>query len=542
MKRSLPSLAYQLLLLVLGAFCLAMAGKTLQPIQQQRGSHMLTENAPLNNAPPQLVLATTALGGFRGLIIDYLWLRAMELRNKGAHYEIVQLYDWIGKLEPRIPEVWQFTAHELVYNISVTMPSGQERWRWILRGIEHIRDFGLVYNENSPKLYYQLAFIFWDKMSIHAIDVYRFYYPLQWAQLMEEVLTDKQDLQQLCEYSRLPASFLETPDIQALLKAGQEAHLDIAKDFFNLRHWPEAEQERMRQLLAVPAHQEAFNKLSIYLRARRLCDEFKLDPHKMLELEKRYRYLDFRLPSSQALYWAEEGYRVLKLWPELKDTAHDYNMDRIRFGALQQNFEYGVIVSRGELGLVCMPNFAILDSLHQMFEEIQAKWGETQGLLSHETFLRHAVWNCYMYNRRQEAQRYYRLLANKFNKPDYQQDLDAYALGQIGAQIKYIGKRVDVENFMVGTLLLAMHALRNDPEQAQGLLDFARLSHREYMKRHEGSEVSNEMEQPRPLSHFIKIASQAFVEQLRKELGEQRGKELYDRMCQQVKWLNEGNE
>jgi hypothetical protein len=537
-RNLLPSLR-QCIFLALGIFALLQTGGVLNKIQEQREQYRLTENRPLENAPPELVMATTALGGFRGLIIDYLWLRATELRSKGSHYEIVQIYDWIGKLEPRIPDVWSFTAHEMVYNICVTMPTAEERWRWILRGIEHIRDFGLFYNQNSPKLYWHLGLIFWDKVGLNPVDEHAFYYRKQWAEMMEEVLGETPNLRELAEFSQAVPSFLDEPEIQSLLIAAKAIDIDLPQEFFGMKNLPQPKQASLQNLLKESHHKAAFQKLSAYLRARRLRLEFKMDPKKMLALENQYHHVDFRLTFNHALYWAEEGIQIVASQPALKESVISRNLDRLKYAALQQNFEYGRVVSKGERGLVCIPNFEVLQPLHELFEAMQNKWGEEKGLLSHEVFLREVVWNCYLYNRRKEAQKYYQILARKFARADYQQDLDSYATQQIGNQVKFIGRRLEVENYIVGILVLSCHALRVEPEQHQGLLDFANILYREYVKRHGDLDSVNPLEQPRPFSYFQKTAVVLFQEQLQKELGTVDGKIFFDRLAQQFPFLAE---
>ena len=142
----------------LSYFCL---GK----VNRQRAEFRLTTSSPLENAPPELVLATTALGGFRGIVVDYLWIRAMELQRQGKYFELVQIYDWIGKMEPRIEMVWCHNAWNMAYNISVELGKPIERWMWIKRGIELLRDEGLKYNPKSILLYKELAWIYQHKIA-----------------------------------------------------------------------------------------------------------------------------------------------------------------------------------------------------------------------------------------------------------------------------------------------------------------------------------------------------------------------------------------
>src|SRR5690606_13788077 len=71
-------------------------------LNRQREVLGLTRIAPLENAPPVLAFTTKALGGFRGLIANALWIRASELQEEGKYFEMVQLADWITKLQPNL--------------------------------------------------------------------------------------------------------------------------------------------------------------------------------------------------------------------------------------------------------------------------------------------------------------------------------------------------------------------------------------------------------------------------------------------------------
>ena len=179
LKKILPSFTQLICILIIIA-SIFTSTKIIPVINHKRSKYKLTQNKPLENAPPELVIATTALGGLRAFIIDYLWLRSTQLSNTGNHYEIIQLYDWIGKLEPRIPEVWSFTAWEMAYNISITMPTPKERWRWVYGGIKQLRDFGLFYNQKTLKLYWDLSFMIYDKITMSSANEYNHYYKKYW--------------------------------------------------------------------------------------------------------------------------------------------------------------------------------------------------------------------------------------------------------------------------------------------------------------------------------------------------------------------------
>ena len=56
----------------------------------------------------------------------------------------VQLSDWITKMQPHFVAVWVHQAWNLSYNISVKFPDPNDRWFWVYRGIELLRDAVLI--------------------------------------------------------------------------------------------------------------------------------------------------------------------------------------------------------------------------------------------------------------------------------------------------------------------------------------------------------------------------------------------------------------
>lgn len=219
---------------------------SLEKLNEERSEFQLL-SSPLEGAPPELVIATTALGGFRGIIVDYLWIRAMELKLSGEFFELVQIYDWIGKMEPRMEMVWAHNAWNMAYNISAELASGEERWIWIKRGIELLRDEGLKYNPRSSMLYRELAWIYLHKIG-QLTDKFHWHYKMKLGEEMEEVLGE----------GGSPPSAIES---------GGEL-------------------------------------------AERLRKEFKLDPERMVELAEIYGPFDWRLPQPHAVYWLTKGLEV----------------------------------------------------------------------------------------------------------------------------------------------------------------------------------------------------------------------------------------
>src|SRR6266436_7904704 len=137
---------YKAFLLLSSVLLLAGAAQFQRELNRQRSDPQLGLMRVTDlgtNAPPVLAFTTVALGGFRGLIANALWIRANDLQDEGKYFEMVQLADWITKLEPSFTQVWLVQSWNMAYNISVKFTLPDDRWRWVERGIELLRDQGL---------------------------------------------------------------------------------------------------------------------------------------------------------------------------------------------------------------------------------------------------------------------------------------------------------------------------------------------------------------------------------------------------------------
>jgi len=241
MRRATP-----VILFVVAAALLWTAGGQHDSLVKLRTEHKLNSSEPLQNAPPLMAFTTVVLGGFRGLLADALWLRASRLKADGKYVELVQLSDWITKLEPRCSEVWEFHAWNMAYNVTVMMPEPADRWRWIQSGIQLLRDQGLFYNPTDARLHWQLGWIFQHKIGAD-FDRAHLFYKQKWAE-----------------------------DIGRFLDGTAPAYDRLAAD-------PEL--------------------------ARQMLDELKLNPTAMREIDTKYGPLDWRQPETYAIYWAHRGLR-----------------------------------------------------------------------------------------------------------------------------------------------------------------------------------------------------------------------------------------
>ena len=68
----------KILLLLLMVALLFGSSQLQKSLNHDRNTLGLTHAAVLENAPPMLAFTTVALGGFRGLISNFLWMRAND--------------------------------------------------------------------------------------------------------------------------------------------------------------------------------------------------------------------------------------------------------------------------------------------------------------------------------------------------------------------------------------------------------------------------------------------------------------------------------
>jgi len=346
------SKTYKLVWAVLTLAFLILAGTTQHALNRQRLDMGVGRGESLGkSAPPVLVFTTVALGGFRGLIANLLWIRAIELQDEGKFFEKVQLADWITKLQPHFVSVWAFQAWDMAYNISVKFSQAAERWQWVLRAIELLRDEALRYNPDETLIYQQLSWLFQHKMGQDMDDAH-FYYKQAWAKQMDAVLGTN--------------------------------YLELIR--------PETEEEKER--------------------ARILTQKLKMDPEQMKQIDEEFGPLEWRLPEASAIYWATQGMRKAKpkdLMP-LRREIYQNMQTSFRRGRLisiadgeNRIFQFGP-------NLEIIPN--VSRAYEKMMEEEPEM--EEHIAKGYRNFLKDAVSYLYIHNRQADAQRWMDYLLEKY--------------------------------------------------------------------------------------------------------------------------------
>jgi len=370
-----------------------------------RATHHLTDSTPLENAPPMVAFSSVALGGFRGLLADYLWLRSSRMQDEGNYYEMVQLADWIVKLQPRFTGAHAFLGWNMAYNVSVTFTSFEDRWRWVKRGIELIRDEAMEYNPGDPELFRQLGWIYQHKMGQDMDDANR-YYKTEFAKEMIRVYGDFYG--QWTEIDRAP---LNETKLLAVLgdKAGDYKQLLAAQqlDFAHL-------ELRFREMAALPPEvKEDFEELGIdkpvelCLRHRWLLNKYRLDPKIMMHCNRLFGDLDWRLPEAHAIYWAQRG---REKWFAPSASFKRLSCERMIFQALNAAASTGrLLYLKGDLrNLQMTPNFAVANAADQAYQDAQKLFPDTPLEGPYRNFQDDSIVRFYLFGYKKTADAWYK--------------------------------------------------------------------------------------------------------------------------------------
>lgn len=339
-----------------------LASGRVSPIQDARQEMGLVANEPLENAPPSLAFATVAMGAFRGLVVDILWMRADNLKQEGKFFDAKQLADWICLLQPRFAQVWDFQAWNMAYNISVAIPNTQpeERWRWVQNGYELLRDKGIVENPHSILLYRSLAWIFEHKIGGISDDCHR-YYKKELALSMRRLLGDNSEayFEKLAQAPTSLDEIIADEQVAQFVKALQTADPAFLNDdklvsnYLSLRQTPARFTEAAFDVIEQYRDTAALDRFDIFARAWRLRNEWKFDIDFMIKLNKQYGPvevtdpnhhlpLNWEHPATHAIYWAARGLEIAGRPGQYR--IDEKNTDRIVFHSLQMLFRRGKIV------------------------------------------------------------------------------------------------------------------------------------------------------------------------------------------------------
>lgn len=353
------------------------AGSLVSTIDASASSAQLKYTDEASKGAPLAVTVAQSVGVLRGVMVNYLWIRAEGLKEDGKFFEAFSAADWITKLQPRFAKVWAFQAWNMAYNISVATHTKEERWKWVQDGIRLIRERGLKYNPNDMMLYKELSWYFMHKVGGFTDDAHT-YYKQQLADRWQGILGQppydyeaRMDMiRGIVNAPSYEGDLVEQYPLAAeVLQKLRAAGFEMDEQFLQTIEWTNAiDQSMMGQRLNLrersiaiedyaalppdaravyepisnlrpiredPAYAEVFPIVANHARGRVLREDYNMDPSYMLQYMEEYGPLDWRCPAAHSLYWAELG--VERGLTRQNQVDFDrLNTDRLLFHSQQQ--------------------------------------------------------------------------------------------------------------------------------------------------------------------------------------------------------------
>ncbi len=417
---------------------LALSGLMQNTLTRQRESLGLTRTAVISNAPPVLAFTTVALGGFRGLIANALWIRTSQLQEDGKYFEAVQLADWITTLQPHFTQVWLYQAWNMAYNISVKFPNPEDRWLWVQRGIELLRDRGLAYNPNQALMYRELAWLFQHKMGANLDDAH-WLYKTEWAHAMDEVIPGGK------------------PDYDELLH---------------------------------PSNPESKARLD------QLVHRYKLDPGMMKKVDDTYGPLEWRLPETHAIYWGMVGVENCAEQDKmpLRRTIFQPMLTAFHRGK--------IVTNRFAKRIEVVPNLLMVTNASRAYEDaIKGEPSQAEHIArAHRNFIKDAVYFLYTNNKTREAEYWFRRVKELYGfGPQVgltNATMEEYALSRVQEDINETSRDRQTA-ILQGMISQAFYNYAlGEEDQAQGLERMVQKIHANYARRTDHKASAQRVELP----------------------------------------------
>lgn len=371
-------------------------------INEKLESNLTSYDEKLGEAP-EIVIATKLLGGFRGILIDILWLRAINLESEGKYFEIAQLFDLISKLNPRIPSVWSYASWNLAYNISKEVPELDQKWEWVKAGVHLLRNNGIKYCPREYKLYDDLAYLYYHKIG-GATDDSNDYYKTSFALEMDIIFGENFNCS---DYFNI----LSVEEIKKL-EGGEGLFLKFKDPIFRSQIFrilvkqikPSAEEE---EFLKKYQNEKVFTEVVKFYRKQQIETELCMNIQTIKEVEDKYGKLEWKSGVCHGLYWAYTGIRDA--------TAKQLTTERLETYVLKDIFFFGSVYSiydkNGNKHFEFGPDFSKAEILHKQYMHYLEKYPFDNITMTfyyaYRAFLETIVVELYMRGDLKTAKKYY---------------------------------------------------------------------------------------------------------------------------------------
>lgn len=376
--------------------------------------------------PPVIALSTMALGGFRGIVADVLWLRAMDLQQQARFFELVQLSDWILKLQPKFSGAASHLGWNMSYNISVATKSPEDRWRWVRRGILLMQK-AIELDPNDGDVYKEIAWIYAHKLG-NVLDDAQRYYKLEMSRELLAVLgTHYPDWQAIndapADEAALKKLYPKDHEVWSILAAAGFDNIDMLFGEFRLR-------AGMPDSLKGKLSPDDEKNITNYIRRQWLKEDWCVDPKYIVEINNKYGELDWLLPESFAIYWAHVGNYHSR-------DSFDFACYRQLLQSLVASFNYGRMLlpkdNEASEFFLLIPNTGLAESTRDTYKELltHTEFNTTTFKALFENFLIDTTVTLYGYGQKSKAREFYdEILKETDNKEAKSMTFEQFVLWQ----------------------------------------------------------------------------------------------------------------
>jgi hypothetical protein len=134
-------------------------GGTLARLRTQYG----LSQANLGEIDPTSETMRLASLGLKNIAVTLLWDRANHYKKVEDWTNLSATLEQMTKLQPNFYSIWDFQAHNLSYNISVEFDDYHDRYAWVMKGIEFLRQ-GIALNLREPRLLGRMGWFIGQKI------------------------------------------------------------------------------------------------------------------------------------------------------------------------------------------------------------------------------------------------------------------------------------------------------------------------------------------------------------------------------------------
>jgi hypothetical protein len=140
----------------------ATATKDGGKLSQLRNEYGLAQTSigEIDPASETIKLATL---GLRGIAVNVLWEQANDAKMRENWTKLTAILEQLAKLQPNFITFWKFQAWNLTYNVSVEFDDYKDRYYYVRRGIQFLKE-GERYNVDHPQLLWDLGWFIGQKI------------------------------------------------------------------------------------------------------------------------------------------------------------------------------------------------------------------------------------------------------------------------------------------------------------------------------------------------------------------------------------------